>query len=338
MPVSLVTGVAGFLGSHVADELLKMGHRVVGIDDLSGGFKENVNEQVAFHRISVCDYLSLSVSELVEEYKPDYIFHLAAYAAEGLSHFIKRFNYENNLIGSVNLINAAVNYGCKCFVFTSSIAVYGEAPCPMLETYPPLPEDSYGIAKAAVERELEISRRMFGLPYIIFRPHNVYGERQNIGDKYRNVVGIFMNQLLKGEPLTIFGDGEQKRQFTHVSDVAPIIAHSIENKAAYGHTFNLGSDQAFNVKGLAFHVAQAMGIKPKLHHLPARMEVKNAMADHGKLQRYFGAQKRTSLTIGLKKMADWVKVHGARQSKEFENIEIEKNLPPSWRKECSLSK
>lgn len=329
---SLITGVAGFLASHVADELLKMGHEVFGMDDLSGGFEENIPKGVDFFPWSVTDYRL--VDEAFKIAKPDYVLHLAAYAAEGLSHFIKRFNYENNLIGSVNLINAAVNYHVKCFVFTSSIAVYGEAPCPMLETYEPRPEDSYGIAKFAVEQELKISNRMFGLPYIVFRPHNVYGERQNIGDKYRNVVGIFMNQLLRGEPMTIFGDGEQKRAFTHISDVAPVIARSIETKHAYGQVFNLGSDQAFKVKALAFHVAQAMEMKCSIRHLPARQEVKNAIADHGKLQRYFGTHKKTTLTVGLKQMADWVKQHGSRQSKEFENIEIEKNLPPSWRKEC----
>ncbi len=125
-------------------------------------------------------------------------------AAEGLSHFIKRFNYENNLIGSVNLINASINNAVKCFVFTSSIAVYGAGTT--TEDMVPVPEDSYGIAKLAVEKELQVSHEMFGLDYVIFRPHNVYGEKQNIGDRYRNVVGIFMNQLLQGKPMTIFGD------------------------------------------------------------------------------------------------------------------------------------
>jgi UDP-glucose 4-epimerase len=145
---------------------------------------------------------------------------LAAYAAEGLSHFIKRFNYNNNLIGSVNLINAAVNTGVKCFVFTSSIAVYGSSPeLPMTEETPADPEDPYGIAKLAVEQELRVSKEMFDLDYIVFRPHNVYGERQNIGDKYRNVVGIFMNQILQNKPMTIFGDGSQTRSFCYVSDL-----------------------------------------------------------------------------------------------------------------------
>src|SRR5437016_153564 len=222
MPTSLVTGGAGFIGSHVADEALRLGHKVVVLDDLSGGFETNVPREAIFVRGSILDHDL--IERLFDRYNFTYVYHLAAYAAEGLSHFIKRFNYSNNLIGSVNLINASVNYGVKRFVFTSSIAVYGAGQTPMTEEMTPLPEDSYGIAKLAVEKELKISHEMFGLDYVIFRPHNVYGERQNIGDRYRNVVGIFMNQLLRGEPMTIFGDGTQQRAFTHVSDLAPIIA------------------------------------------------------------------------------------------------------------------
>ena len=209
MPVSLVTGGAGFMGAHVAEHLLKMGHTVIVLDDLSGGFIDNVPEGAIFTEGSILDHES--INRLFEKYSFTYVYHLAAYAAEGLSHFIKRFNYTNNLIGSVNLINACVNYDINCLLFTSSIAVYGAGQTPMTEDMVPLPEDSYGIAKLAVERELKVSHEMFGLDYIIFRPHNVYGERQNIGDRYRNVVGIFMNQLLKGEGMTIFGDGDQQR-------------------------------------------------------------------------------------------------------------------------------
>ncbi len=172
----LVTGGAGFIGSHIGDELIKHGEEVIVLDDLSGGFKENVNRKAHFIKGSVVDYPL--VKSIFENNKIDYIFHLAAYAAEGLSHFIKRFNYENNLIGSVNLINCAINHNVKCFVFTSSIAVYGENQLPTREDVVPLPEDSYGIAKLAVEQELKASHRMFGLNYIIFRPHNVYGEKQ----------------------------------------------------------------------------------------------------------------------------------------------------------------
>ena len=222
MSISLVTGGAGFMGSHVVEHLLKAGHEVVVLDDLSGGFLDNVPQAADFVEGSVLDQQLLH--RLFERYRFTYVYHLAAYAAEGLSHFIKRFNYQNNLIGSMNLINEAVNHDVKCFVFTSSIAVYGAGQTPLTEEMIPVPEDSYGIAKLAVEQDLKVSHEMFGLDYVVFRPHNVYGQKQNIGDRYRNVVGIFMNQLLRDEPMTIFGDGTQQRAFTHIDDVAPIIA------------------------------------------------------------------------------------------------------------------
>jgi UDP-glucose 4-epimerase len=249
MLASLVTGGAGFMGSHVAEHLLKMGHKVVVLDDLSGGSLENVPNGAVLVQGSILD--DRLVDDLFRKHSFTYVYHLAAYAAEGLSHFIKRFNYSNNLIGSVNLINAAVNYGVKCFVFTSSIAVYGAGQVPMREDTIPVPEDSYGISKLAVEQELRVTHEMFGLNYVVFRPHNVYGERQNIGDRYRNVVGIFMNQLLQGKPLTVFGDGTQQRAFTHINDVAPVIASCVEHIAAMNQIFNIGADVPHSVKHLA---------------------------------------------------------------------------------------
>ena len=256
-PTSLVTGGAGFMGSHVADHLLQMGHDVVVLDDLSGGFRENVPERATFVQGSIMDHDL--INRLFDRHSFDYVYHLAAYAAEGLSHFIKRFNYNNNLIGSVNLINAAINHNVKCFVFTSSIAVYGAGQSPMSEDMTPVPEDSYGISKLAVEQELRVSHEMFGLEYVVFRPHNVYGERQNIGDRYRNVVGIFMNQLLRGESMTIFGDGTQQRAFTHIDDVAPIIAACVDFPAARNQIFNVGADVPHTVNELAEVVSQAIG-------------------------------------------------------------------------------
>jgi UDP-glucose 4-epimerase len=328
MPTSLVTGGAGFIGSHVARHLIELGHRVVVLDDLSGGYEDNVPPGATFIRGSILDHDLINA--IFGEHEFDYVYHLAAYAAEGLSHFIKRFNYANNVLGSVNLINAAVNHETKCFVFTSSIAVYGAGQTPMKEDMIPVPEDSYGIAKLAIEKELKISHEMFGLDYIVFRPHNVYGEGQNIGDRYRNVVGIFMNQLLQGEPMTIFGDGEQERAFTHIRDVAPLIAQSVDFPAARNEIFNVGADTPFTVNNLAEVVAAAMGMDCNVKHLDARNEVKIAFSDHSKSERVFGARAKTALEDGIRLMAEWVKVKGARASSVFENIEIMKNLPPSW--------
>ena len=323
----LVTGGAGFIGSYVVDELVK-DNKVVVLDDLSGGFVKNVNKEALFINGSILDVELLKAT--FKEYEFDYVFHLAAYAAEGLSHFIKRFNYENNLIGSINLINESILNKIKCFVFTSSMAVYGKNQLPMKEDMDPFPEDSYGIAKLTVEEELKISKKMFGLDYIIFRPHNVYGERQNIADRYRNVIGIFMNQIMQNKPMTVFGDGKQMRAFSYIDDVAPIIAKAIYNHSAYGEIFNIGAERPYSILTLARTVAKTMTEKYSITHLDPRNEVKYAFCDHTKIKRVFGEIKSTSLEEGLTKMAEWAIKIGPKKSGKFTNIEIEQNLPRGW--------
>lgn len=224
MAHALVTGGAGFIGSHLVRELLRLGLEVTVLDDLSGGFRDNVPQDAMFVEGSILD-VEL-VGNLFQQHHFAFVYHLAAYAAEGLSHFIRRFNYMNNVVGSVNLINEAIRYGVECFVFTSSIAVYGSNQTPMVESLVPQPEDPYGIAKLTVERDLHAANQLFGLPFVIFRPHNVYGEYQNIGDRYRNGVGIFMNEVMLGKPMTVFGDGNQRRAFSYIRDVVPMMAQA----------------------------------------------------------------------------------------------------------------
>ena len=201
----------------------------------------------------------------------------------------------------------------------------------MTEETRPEPEDPYGIAKHAVERELAASRSMFGLDYIVFRPHNVYGPRQNIGDRYRNVVGIFMNQILQGLPMTIFGDGTQTRAFSYIEDVAPVMASALDEPRAWNEVFNVGADQPCTLIDLAHRVAAAMGVEPRMSHLPARHEVQHAYSSHEKLRRVFGARATTSIDEGLRAMADWVRRQGARSSAPFDDIEVTRNLPAVWR-------
>lgn len=329
MTRSLVTGAAGFIGSHVARHCLEMGHDVTALDDLSGGFRDQVPEGAEFVRGSVTD-VEL-IDDLLERRSFDVVYHLAAYAAEGLSHFIRRFNYTNNVLGSVNLINAAVRTEVKHFVFTSSIAVYGTQQLPMTEDLGPRPEDPYGIAKHAVERDLAAAHAMFELPYTIFRPHNVYGEHQNIGDRYRNVVGIFMNQLMRDEPLTVFGDGTQTRAFSYIDDVAPVIARAVEVPEARNEIFNVGADTPCTVNRLAEVVGSAFDREPEIRHLPAREEVQHAYASHDKVRRVFGQSEGVSLEEGIARMAKWAREVGPRKAPEFEDVEVRKNLPEVWR-------
>lgn len=326
----LVTGAAGFIGSHVTDELLARGHEVVALDDLSGGVRAHVDPRAHFVQGSILDVAL--IERLFREHRIDSVYHLAAYAAEGLSHYVKRFNYENNLIGSVNLINASINHDVRCFVFASSVAVYGGAEPPVDEDMPLVPDDPYGVAKAAVEQELHISRRLFGLRSLIFRPHNVYGPRQNIGDRYRNVVGIFMNQILAGKPLTLFGDGTQTRAFSYVTDVVPVIVEASFRPEAHDQIFNIGSDRFHTILELAEMVSDAMGVPLRAQHLPARPEVKHNYASHEKAKSLLGYEARVVLEEGLAKMAAWVKKEGPRATPSFPSLEIERRLPPSWQK------
>ena len=334
VPAVLITGGAGFIGAHVTRAVLSDDRyeslQVVVLDDLSGGFRDNVpgSHRVTFREGSITDHRL--VDELFETFDVRYVFHLAAYAAEGLSHFIRRFNYTNNLIGSINLINASVCHNVERFVFTSSIAVYGAAQVPMLESSVPHPEDPYGIAKLAVEQDLESAHKQFGLRYTIFRPHNVYGEFQNIGDRYRNVVGIFMNRIMQQQPLPVFGDGLQQRAFSFIGDLIPAIVSSPFVPGTDGEIFNIGAALPVTILELAERIGQVFGMQPEILFLPARNEVRLAWSDHSKTERVFGPLPSTSLADGLHRMAEWARRIGPRPSRPFSDIEITVGLPPSW--------
>ncbi|MBL7752612.1 MAG: NAD-dependent epimerase/dehydratase family protein [Chitinophagaceae bacterium] len=324
----LVTGGAGFIGSHVVKHCLDMNFKVVVLDDLSGGFEDHIPEGAHFVKGSITD--AALVEKLFNEYSFTYVYHLAAYAAEGLSHFIRNFNYNNNLIGSINLINQSIIHKVKCFVFTSSIAVYGKGQLPMTEEMTPVPEDPYGVSKYAVELDLKAAHEMFGLNYVVFRPHNVYGENQNIGDKYRNVIGIFMNQIMQGKKLTIFGDGTQTRAFSYIDDVAIPITKCVNIPAAYNQVFNIGADKPYTVNELAEVVCAEFGVAPDINYLTARNEVLHAYSDHTKAHHVFGDPTGIDLKEGIARMAAWARRVGARQSQEFGNIEITEKLPDGW--------
>jgi len=327
----LVTGGAGFIGSHIVHALVARGEEVVVLDNLTGGDRTNVPAQAT---LVVGDIVHApTVDELFAAYRPDRVLHLAAFAAEGISHVVKRHNYTVNVLGSINLVNAALAAGTSFFGFASSVAVYGHGAVPMRETEPPEPADSYGNAKLAVERELAITMRMQGLAYTALRMHNVYGERQSMADPYRNAVAIFLNQIMRGDPISVYGDGSQLRAFTYVRDVVDVFLRAIENPAAWGKTFNLGSRRTSTVLHMAHAIRHAMNApNHPILHLPAREEVHAAYADSTSTRHVLGDWHDTPLDIGLVHTAAWARSHGPVQPTTKLRLETATPTEASWLK------
>ncbi len=329
---AIVTGAAGFIGSHVAERLVSEGHEVLALDDLSGGFESNVPDGAKFHRGSVLDPLD----DLFRRFRPETVYHLAAYAAEGLSHHIPVFNFTNNAVGTANVLAAAYRAGAGHFVFTSSIAAYGHPHSdePFDEATPCVPCDPYGAAKLACEHHVRAVHAYYGRPaFTIFRPHNVFGPRQNIADPYRNVVGIFMARALAGKPMPIFGDGRQTRSFSYIDVVASCIAHAPMAPAARNATINLGGDEPMSVLELANRIAEIFGVPRAVDFLPPRKEVLHAHCRHDLARSVFPAEyeRVTPIAEGLLRMADYVRANAVPAPTECPApIEIADNLPPSW--------
>lgn len=325
----LVTGGAGFIGSHLVERLVADGHSVVVLDDLSGGTASRVPAGAELVVGSVTD--GALIESMFAEHRFDRVFHFAAFAAEVISHSVKQLNYGTNVMGSVNLINAALQTGVSFFCFASSVAVYGHGETPMRESSIPVPADSYGNAKLAVERELEVTMRLQGMPFTAFRMHNVYGEWQNMQDPYRNAVAIFFNQIMRGEPISIYGAGDQVRAFTYVKDVVDVVSQAPETENAWGRAFNVGSSTTNTVLELAEAVRVSAGSpEHPIAHLPARDEVKVAYTATEQARSVFGDWVDTPLAAGLARTASWAADAGPTELKSSFDIEIGGDQIPEW--------
>ena len=327
LPKILITGVAGLVGSNFAQYLLDKGYIVYGLDDLSGGYQEFIPKKVKFTKISITD--TRRVGMLFKRVQPNVVYHFAAYAAEGLSPFIRKFNYTNNLIGSINIINNCIKYNSK-LVFTSSMAVYGQGSPPFTEDMLLNPVDPYGISKYAVEMDLKQAGEQFGLQYTIVRPHNIIGLNQNIWDKYRNVIGIWIRQVIEGKPITIFGDGEQLRAFSDIK----FYMEPLERLADLnGDVFNLGADKKYRIMDAALmvkKVARSFGYEATIEHLPPRHEVKYAYCDHAKAKALLGFKDETDLEQTISDMFKWAIHQPPHEVKQME-YEIDKNIYDYWK-------
>jgi len=327
----LITGCAGLLGSRLAEYLIKTkpGVEVIGIDDLSGGYVENVPKGVIFYRYDIANTPHY-IDRVFEAHEVDIVYHFAAYAAECVSPFIRRYNYINNLVGTAGIINACIKYDVKRLVFASSMAVYGQGTPPFSEDMPRNPVDPYGIAKAAAERDIEIAGEQHGLDWCIIRPHNVYGDKQNIWDKYRNVLGIWMYKNIRGLTLSIYGDGNQKRAFSYVDDCLSPLWNAAVSPLASKQIINLGGIQEYTINEAADTLIEVMG-GGKKEYLEKRHEVFHAWATWQKSIDILGYKSTTTLKEGLTKMWDWAKNQPDRGQFKWGKYEVEKGIYSFWK-------
>jgi UDP-glucose 4-epimerase len=326
----LITGVAGLLGSRLADWIIenKPEVEVIGVDDLSGGYEENINPKVKFWQMNLTEH---PIENIFESNKIDYVFHFAAYAAEGLSPFIRCYNYDNNLKSTAKIVNECIKHNVKRLVFTSSLAVYGHGEGGIFdEEQQQSPIDPYGVAKYACEMDIKIANEQHGLDYCIIRPHNVYGIKQNIWDKYRNVLGIWMYQYLKGEDITIFGDGEQTRAFSYIDDILEPLWNSAIRPEASQEVINLGGVEEISINEASSLLLQVIG-NGKRSYLEARHEVKHSIPTFEKSIYLLGFEHKTSMKDGLKQMWEWAKEQPMRERFVWSEYELDKGMYSYWK-------
>ena len=326
----LITGVAGLLGSRLADWIIKTSpeYKVIGIDDLSGGFKENINPKVDFHQLNLVDG---AIDSVFNAYKIDYVYHFAAYAAEGLSPFIRAYNYDNNLKSTARIVNECIKHDIKRLIFTSTLAVYGHGYGGVFdESQQQAPIDPYGVAKYACEMDIQIAGEQHGLDWCIIRPHNVYGIKQNIWDKYRNVLGIWMYQHLNNQPMTIFGDGEQTRAFSFIDDsIEPLFNAAIRPEASK-EIINLGGIEEVSINQASKILCKVIGEDIDVQHLEGRHEVKQAIPTYQKSMDLLGFEYKTTMYNGLTRMWEWAKNQPMRDRFEWSEYELDKGIYSFW--------
>lgn len=328
----LITGVAGLLGSRLADWIIE-NHphiNVIGVDNLSGGYRENINNRVEFweidlinpkHRLDLC----------FKEKQIDYVFHFAAYAAEGLSPFIRQYNYDNNLKATARIVNECIKHNIKRLIFTSTLAVYGHGYGGIFdEDQIPKPIDPYGVAKYACEMDIQIAGVQHGLDWCIIRPHNVYGVKQNIWDKYRNVLGIWMYQYLNDEPMTIFGDGTQTRAFSYIDDSLEPLWNSAIRKEASKQIINLGGIREYTINEANATLRDIIR-NGNVEYCEARHEVKHSIPTFQKSIDILGFEHKTELYNGLNEMWKWAKEQPIRKRFIWPSYELDKGIYKFWK-------
>jgi UDP-glucose 4-epimerase len=324
-----ITGVAGFLGSHLADKFIKEGHQVVGCDNLIGGYFDNVNKYIDFYPIDCCNLKKMK--DIMKGC--DIVYHCAATPYEGLSVFSPTLITENIVLASVSTITAAIHNKVKRFVMCSSMARYGTNKVPFTEDMIPNPQDPYGIGKYCTELLLKNLAETHGMEWVVAVPHNIIGPRQKYDDPFRNVASIFINAMLQGIQPIIYGDGQQKRCFSYVSDcVDPLYQMAFSNKVV-GQVINIGPDNEFiTIKELAEKISNILKVELKPRYLPNRpQEVMLSNCSNKKARELLEYNPTYKLDDGLKEMVDYIREKGVKPFEYHLPIELLTNkTPKSW--------
>lgn len=324
-----ITGIAGFLGSHLARAMIARGHNVSGIDNMIGGSKSNVPDQADFVVADCTDFDAMR--RFFERTKPEVLYHCAATAHEGLSVFSPSYITKNIYEASVTTFSAAIASGVKRIVFCSSMARYGKQIPPFDEGQSPIPQDPYGIAKLAAEQTLEVLAKVHGIEYVIAVPHNIIGAGQCCDDPYRNVASIMINRMRQELQPVIYGDGEQKRCFSYIDDVLTVLTLLATADNVNGQVFNVGPDEnPVTINELANTIGDVLGIPVAPIYMPGRpQEVEIAICSSQKIRHVFGYKTQTDLKTAIKIMAD----HIAPTPFNYDRYPIEiinKRTPLTW--------
>jgi len=328
----LITRVCGLLGSRLSDYIIenKKDYQVIGVDNLFGGYIENISKDVIFYKR---DLAFDSIEDIFEKYKIDYVFHFAAYAAEGLSPFMRKFNWSNNCVSTANIINCCIKYKVKRLVYTSSMSVYGHGDLNQNrfdEKDQPKPIDPYGISKYACEMDIQVAGVQHGLDWCIIRPHNIYGRKQNIWDKYRNVLGIWMYQILHNQPMLIYGDGNQTRAFTCVDDNLEPLWKAATLESASKQIINLGGITPYTINEAAKTLSEISDYH-NIVHKEQRHEVKWAVPTYQKSIDILDFKDNTTLKNGLEDMWKWAKEQKDRPQYKWNEYEITDGIYSYWK-------
>lgn len=315
-----VTGIAGFLGSHIAERFLAQGHAVSGVDTLLGGYMDNVPAGVMFHKADCCDFTAMKALTA----GVDVVYHCAATAYEGLSVFSPSLISRNIVDASTTVFSAAISNKVKRIVHCSSMARYGAQVPPFRETMTPRPQDPYGIAKVCAEDMLRNLCSVHNVDFVIAVPHNIYGPRQKYDDPFRNVVAIMMNMMLQNRTPVIYGTGDQQRCFSYIDDCLSCLVTMATQDDIVGQTINIGPDEEpITISDLCFRIASVVGYTGEPMHIRGRpQEVHVALCSSEKARHLLHYKTSTALTDGLKHMAAWMRARGTRKFNYHLPLEI----------------